>query len=94
MAGSVHNDRFDQNLKLKTNYSGGTLGGISSGETFYYKVAFKPVSSIGYPQFTHSFDGKPITLQTKGRHDPCVLPRAPPIVDNMAAIVIMDLWLA
>lgn len=50
MTGSVHNDKFDRNLKLKTNNSGGTLGGISTGETFYYTVAFKPVSSIGYPQ--------------------------------------------
>lgn len=50
MTGSAHNDKFDKNLKLKTNYSGGTLGGISTGETFYYKVAFKPVSSIGFPQ--------------------------------------------
>lgn len=76
---------------MATNNSGGTLGGISTGETFHFKVAFKPVSSISYPQETHTFSGEPITLETKGRHDPCVLPRAPPIVDNMAAIVIMDL---
>lgn len=50
MKGSTHNDRFDSNLKLKTNNSGGSLGGISSGETFYFNVAFKPVSSIGFPQ--------------------------------------------
>lgn len=56
-------------------------------------MAFKPVSSIGAKQETHDLDGKPIILETKGRHDPCVLPRAPPIVDNMAAIVVMDLWL-
>lgn len=94
MKGSDHNDKFDKNLNLITNHSGGTLGGISTGETFYFDVAFKPVSSIGHPQETHTFDSKPITLETKGRHDPCVLPRAPPIVDNMAAIVIMDLLLA
>ena len=72
---------------------GGTLGGISTGETFNFKVAFKPVSTIGKVQKTHNFDGEEILLEGKGRHDPCVLPRAPPIVDNMAAVVIMDLLL-
>lgn len=62
MVGSVHNDKFLANLRLNPNYSGGTLGGISTGETFYFSVAFKPVSSIGYPQQTHTFDGKPIIL--------------------------------
>ena len=50
MTGSTHNDKFDKNLRLSTNYSGGSLGGISTGETFYFNVAFKPVSSIGFPQ--------------------------------------------
>ena len=69
------------------------MGGISTGETFPFKVAFKPVSTIGKEQKTHDYNGKEVILEAKGRHDPCVLPRAPPIVDNMAAIVIMDLVL-
>lgn len=80
-------------IKPKTNHAGGTLGGISSGENIYFKVAFKPVSTIGKDQVTASFDGKEVLLQAKGRHDPCVLPRAPPIVESMAALVIMDLFL-
>ena len=93
MFGSNHNDMFAEDLSLKTNNSGGTLGGISTGATFHYRVAFKPVSTIGKSQKTHNLDGKEVCLEGKGRHDPCVLPRAPPIVDNMAAVVIMDLLL-
>ena len=90
MTGSEHNDLFNKDLSLKTNNSGGTLGGISTGQTFDFKVGFKPVSTIGKAQKTHDFSGEQVTLEGKGRHDPCVLPRAPPIVDNMAAIVILD----
>jgi len=78
-------------LALKTNNSGGSLGGVSSGETFKFKVAFKPVSTISKTQHTVNYNGEDEVLEGKGRHDPCVLPRAPAIVDNMAAMAIMDL---
>ena len=96
MRGSEHNDQFiskDGEIKLKTNFAGGTLGGISSGETIYFRVAFKPVSTISKPQETVDIDGKEANLEAAGRHDPCVLPRAVPIVDAMAALVIMDHYL-
>jgi chorismate synthase len=97
MRGSQHNDEFyldeQQNVRTKTNYAGGTLGGISSGETIYFRVAIKPVSTISKPQRTVSTKGQPVGLEATGRHDPCVLPRAIPIVDAMAALVIMDHYL-
>ena len=67
------------------------MGGVSSGETFKFKVAFKPVSTISKPQRTVDYNGEEQVLEGKGRHDPCVLPRAPAIVDNMAAMAVMDL---
>jgi chorismate synthase len=97
MRGSQHNDEFYTDAKgdvrTKTNYAGGTLGGISSGETVYFRVAIKPVSTIAKQQNTVSTDKKAVKLEAKGRHDPCVLPRAIPIVDAMAALVIMDHYL-
>ena len=69
------------------------MGGISTGENIYFRVAFKPVSTIGVDQKTVDMEGVEIVLKAKGRHDPCILPRAPPIVESMAAIVIMDLFL-
>ena len=75
---------------MKSNNSGGTLGGITTGETFSFKVAFKPPSTIGKKQRTVSFEGEEVELEGHGRHDPCVLPRAPPIVDAMSYIVVMD----
>jgi len=96
MRGSQHNDPFimDQGtLKMKTNHAGGILGGISSGEDIYFRVAFKPVSTISKEQETLSVVNEPVTLAAAGRHDPCVLPRAVPIVDAMAALVIMDHYL-
>lgn len=96
MKGSEHNDEFfskDNKIKLKTNYAGGTLGGISNGQTLYFRVAFKPVSTISKPQKTVDIDGKAVNLEAAGRHDPCVLPRAVPIVDAMAALVIIDHYL-
>jgi len=97
LRGSVHNDEFYINkkgeIKTKTNYAGGTLGGISSGETIYFRVAFKPVSTIGKKQKTVTKDKGEINLEASGRHDPCVLPRAVPIVDAMAALTIMDHFL-
>lgn len=96
LKGSQHNDPFyikDGTVRTKTNYAGGVLGGISSGETICYRVAFKPVSTIKKQQDTVNRNNIEITLQASGRHDPCVLPRAVPIVDAMAALVIMDHYL-
>lgn len=93
MLGSQHNDAFivdNKKLKTKTNYAGGTLGGISTGETLYFRVAFKPVATISKPQQTVNLKHEPVSLEATGRHDPCVLPRAVPIVDAMAALVMMD----
>ena len=94
--GSQHNDEFysdNGKIKIKTNHAGGTLGGISSGETIYFRVAFKPVSTIRKMQNTVTVDGKEAQLSAAGRHDPCVLPRAVPIVDAMASLVILDHYL-
>ncbi len=96
LRGSRHNDPFVQKgarLGTVTNNAGGTLGGISSGEPVLFRVAFKPVATIGQPQQTVGFDGKPVTLEAKGRHDPCVVPRAVPIVESMAALALIDLAL-
>ena len=98
MRGSEHNDEFVVDKKTgqtrpKTNNAGGTLGGISSGETIYFRVAFKPVSTIGKKQKTVTIDGEAVDLEATGRHDSCVLPRAVPIVDAMGALVIMDHYL-
>lgn len=92
--GSIHNDEFyiaeDGRIRTRTNNAGGTLGGITTGENIYFRVAFKPVSTIMKKQQTVNKYKKPVELEAKGRHDPCVLPRAVPIVDAMAALVIMD----
>lgn len=80
-------------ISTKTNNSGGTLGGISTGEDIYFRVAFKPVASIAHEQNTVTRSGKATKLSVEGRHDPCVLPRAVPIVDAMAALVLMDHYL-
>ena len=97
LRGSQHNDPFyldeNGNVKTKTNNAGGTLGGISNGETIHFRVAFKPVSTIMKKQQTITLDKKETELEASGRHDPCVLPRAVPIVDAMAALVIMDHYL-
>ncbi|EJT46001.1 chorismate synthase [Trichosporon asahii var. asahii CBS 8904] len=97
--GSVHNDPFEAHpdggnrLRTTTNWSGGIQGGISNGEDIYFRVAFKPPATISQEQSTAQYDGTSGTLATRGRHDPCVLPRAIPIVETMAAIVIMDMVL-
>lgn len=96
MRGSQHNDPFvieNDAIKIKTNHAGGTLGGISTGEDIYFRVAFKPVSTIGKAQDTVDLNHQPVSLEATGRHDPCVLPRAVPIVDAMAALVVMDHYL-
>ncbi|MDR3129141.1 MAG: chorismate synthase [Tannerellaceae bacterium] len=95
-SGSQHNDVFlnDQGtIRTKTNYSGGIQGGISNGETIYFRVAFKAVATVLKEQETVTLTGTPTTLKVKGRHDPCVLPRAVPVVEAMAAITILDFLL-
>ena len=96
LLGSTHNDPFvrrGSGLGTRTNHSGGVQGGISNGEPIVFRVAFKPVATIGLAQETVDFDGEPVTLEAKGRHDPCVVPRAVPIVEAMAALVLIDLAL-
>lgn len=96
MRGSTHNDPFivqDNQIKMKTNHAGGILGGISTGEDIYFRIAFKPVSTINQLQQTVNQSHKSVELKAEGRHDPCVLPRAIPIVDAMSALVIMDHYL-
>jgi chorismate synthase len=96
MRGSAHNDVFikrGDHLGTKTNYSGGVQGGISNGEPIILRVAFKPPATISQPQKTVDFEGKATVLEAKGRHDPCVVPRAVPIVESMAALVLADLAL-
>lgn len=96
MRGSEHNDVFvrkGQGLGTRTNFSGGIQGGISNGEPIVFRVGFKPTATIGLAQETVDFDGNPMVLEAKGRHDPCVVPRAVPIVECMAALVIADMRL-
>ena len=97
MKGSEHNDPFYTDgagkVKTRTNYSGGVQGGISNGEDIYCRIVFKPVSTIRKKQMTISKGLQPVELEATGRHDPCVLPRAVPIVDAMAALVIIDHYL-
>jgi chorismate synthase len=94
LRGSQHNDPFtmkETGLGTITNNSGGIQGGISNGEPIYFRVAFKPPATISQPQQTADYHGNGVTLQAKGRHDPCVVPRAVPIVESMAALVIIDM---
>jgi chorismate synthase len=96
MTGLEHNDVFIQKygrLGTLTNHSGGIQGGITNGEMIYFNVAFKPTATIGISQRTADFEGNPVDLVGKGRHDPCVAPRAVPIVESMAALVLADLAL-
>jgi chorismate synthase len=97
LKGSEHNDEFytDENGKVrtKTNHSGGIQGGISNGEDIYFKVAFKPVATLMKDQESVDNEGNKVTVSGKGRHDPCVVPRAVPIVEAMAALVIADFYL-
>ena len=93
LKGSQHNDLFNADGSTKTNLSGGIQGGISNGMDIYFKVAFKPVATIMQDQETIDKEGNIVTMQGKGRHDPCVVPRAVPIVEAMAALVLVDYWL-
>ncbi len=94
MNGSDHNDLFNQDGTTKSNLSGGVQGGISNGMDIYFRVAFKPVATIMQKQQTINSKGEKVEMQGKGRHDPCVVPRAVPIVEAMAALTIADFWLA
>jgi chorismate synthase len=97
MYGSQHNDAFytDETGKVRTqtNHSGGILGGISNGEDIYFRVAFKPVATIMQEQNSVNEAGEAVKVQGKGRHDPCVVPRAVPIVEAMAALVMADFYM-
>lgn len=92
--GSQQNDIFTTNnagnITTRTNHSGGIQGGLSNGQDIYFRVAFKPVATLLREQSTVDINGKATTLKARGRHDPCVLPRAVPIVEAMAAMVILD----
>ncbi len=93
LRGSEHNDPFilsDNQIRTAKNDAGGVLGGISTGEDIYFRVAFKPVATIGKKQNTVNKDHESVSLEATGRHDACVLPRAVPIVDAMAALVVID----
>ncbi len=90
MHGSEHNDLFNQDGTTKSNLSGGIQGGISNGMDIYFRVGFKPVATIMQQQETINSKGELVTMQGKGRHDPCVVPRAVPIVEAMAAMVLVD----
>lgn len=93
MTGSEHNDIFNKDGSTESNLSGGIQGGISNGMDIYFRVAFKPVATIMQNQPTIDAEGKSTEIQGKGRHDPCVVPRAVPIVEAMAALVLADFWL-
>ena len=92
--GSEHNDEFymdpETGLRTRTNRSGGVQGGISNGEIIELKIAFKPTSTITRAQNTVNRDGVDVELKAKGRHDPCVVPRAVPMVESMVALVLVD----
>ncbi len=93
MRGSDHNDLFNTDGTTKTNRSGGIQGGISNGMDIYFRVAFKPASTIMQSQQSINNSGEEIALEAKGRHDPCVVPRAVPIVEAMTAMVLADFYL-
>ncbi len=93
LKGSEHNDLFNPDGTTQTNYSGGIQGGISNGMDIYFRVAFKPVATLMKPQQTIDSQGNIVTIEGKGRHDACVLPRAVPIVEAMTAIVLADCFL-
>ena len=93
LLGSEHNDMFNSDGSTKTNHSGGIQGGISNGMDIYFKVAFKPVATLLRPQESIDKSGNIIQMEGKGRHDPCVLPRAVPIVEALSAFILADMFL-
>jgi chorismate synthase len=93
LTGAEHNDAYeirDGAVHTTSNRSGGVQGGISNGEPLLFRVAFKPTATISHPQSTVTIEGKESTLAARGRHDPCVLPRAVPMVEAMTALVLCD----
>ena len=93
LKGSEHNDLFEEQggrVRTKSNRSGGVQGGISNGEELYFRVAFKPTATVLQKQQTVDENGENTELMGRGRHDPCVLPRAVPIVEAMSALVLID----
>ena len=93
LSGAEHNDEFyveSGRIRTRTNRSGGVQGGITNGETIYFRVAFKPTATIMREQRTVDIYREETTIQGRGRHDPCVLPRAVPMVEAMTALVIAD----
>jgi len=96
MKGSEHNDIFESEgdyITTRTNFSGGIQGGISNGQDIFFRVVFKPVATLMSDQQSIDKSGKPVTIKGKGRHDVCVVPRAVPIVEAMAALVLADFYL-
>ena len=93
MRGSEHNDLFNEDGTTQTNYSGGVQGGISNGMPIIFRVAFKPVSTVMTDQQSIDRAGNSVTIEGKGRHDACVVPRAVPIVEALSALVILDAFL-
>lgn len=93
MMGTEHNDIFNSDFSTQSNLSGGILGGISNGMDIYFRVAFKPVATVMTDQNSITADGTETILKGKGRHDPCVVPRAVPIIENLAAFILADLYL-
>ncbi|MDR2513185.1 MAG: chorismate synthase [Puniceicoccales bacterium] len=96
LSGSEHNDAFVFNggrFRTETNRSGGVQGGISNGEEIYFRVAFKPTATFARPQRTVDAQGNTVDFTVRGRHDPCVLPRAVPVVEAMAALVFVEHWM-
>lgn len=93
MLGSQHNDTFNSEFKTNTNLSGGIQGGISNGMDIYFRVAFKPVATLMQEIDTINQSGEAVKMQGKGRHDPCVVPRAVPIVEALSAMVLLDMLL-
>lgn len=97
MCGSEHNDPWTTdeqgNPRTQSNHSGGIQGGITNGENLILRVGFKPVSTLIQPQQSINIEGDPVEIEGKGRHDPCVLPRAVPLVEAMALLVLADHWL-
>ena len=96
MKGSEHNDLFyfaDNKVRTRTNNSGGIQGGISNGEDIYFRVAFKPTPTIFVKQETIDVDNNRAIIENKGRHDPCFVPRAVPVVEAMTAMVLADYYL-
>ena len=93
MKGSEHNDIFNKDGSTQTNLSGGIQGGISNGMDIYFRVAFKPVATIMQNQETINSKGEETEIMGKGRHDPCVVPRAVPVVEALTALVLADFWL-